>query len=325
MAKIGALHKSYSKVKPGKRLPKQLPVISKKKKPKHNVESDTGHSETENSVDITVGSLLKNPFKQSTLIDPNQVQKGVSALLNAVKKTEEKEQALFSEDKPIFLQIVCMKVPQTPVRFIRILLPNSPFSSEAEVCLIVSDVKKNGPIDDEETVTFYENVLAQKGVTNIKTIIPLHQLKTEYNMYESVRRLVDLYDVFLVEGKISGKVAHILGKIFISKRKSPTPIKIKGDSLCAQISCALNKSLLHIHSKGDSFTMQVGNTSMNEENMKENVIAAIEGLATEFPGGWENISTLYLKTTTSISIPIYINLSKKQKRSESTNCETQET
>lgn len=140
--------------------------------------------------------------------------------------------------------------------------------------------------------------------------MPFHQLKYEYGQFELKRRLVELYDVFLVDGKISGLVVHQLGKIFYNKKKVPVPIKLHVPNLKESIDKALHKTPLILHAKGDTYIVQVGHSKMKPKNIVENVFAVIEGLEKDFPGGWDNIRALYLKGAVTESIPIYFTLSK---------------
>lgn len=55
------------------------------------------------------------------------------------------------------------------------------------------------------------------------------------------KRLMELYDFFLVDGKISGKVTHVLGKIFMNKRKMPVCVKLDSADLKQNFTNALVK------------------------------------------------------------------------------------
>ena len=188
-------------------------------------------------------------------------------------------------------------------------LPHSVISSNDDVALFVRDLKKGRRRDYEDTVNHYQDLLKQHGCNQIKTIIPINQVKTEYRQFEMRRRLFGSYDYFLVDGRISGHMTHLLGKLFRQKRKLPTSIHMDKD-LKLEIDNALKKTCLQIHANGDSYVTQVGSCSMKVGEIVDNIMAVIDELKQSFPGGWENIRSLRIKTPLSLAIPIYMTLSK---------------
>lgn len=253
------------------------------------------YSELEDKYQIK-GDCIKSAFK---------------AVKQLLEDEANKHSRLFQEEQqPIFLQITCVKIPKCPDRIARLPLQHSLYSDSSEICFIASDVKQIPLKETEQVSEYYENFLASKNIKNIKTVLPLYQLKTEYSEFELKRRLVELYDVFLVDGRISGKVAHILGKIFYKKRKLPIPIKLDSKDLRKTIENALLKTPIHLHAKGDTNILQIGHTNMDEDQKVANFWSVVQSLEKEFPGGWENVRSLHLKGATTIAIPVYLTLSK---------------
>lgn len=146
---------------------------------------------------------------------------------------------------------------------------------------------------------------------NIKAVMPYFQFKTEHaTTFETRRKLLELYDFFLVDGKISSKVAHLTGKIFMEKRKVPIPIKLDMPDLNYAIERALRKTSMKIHSHSDSFIVQVAHTKMDSGWILDNILSAVDELSYHFPGGFSNVRLLSIKTSKSLSIPLYLTLSK---------------
>lgn len=163
----------------------------------------------------------------------------------------------------------------------------------------------------EESTEHYENLLRSSGIKNIKTVMPYFEFKTEYaTTFETRRKLVELYDFFLVDGRISGKVAHLTGKIFMEKRKVPIPIKLDSANLQGVVEKALLKSPMKMHSHSDSFNVQVAHTKMDAKHITDNVLGVVDELRQHFPGGLENVRLLGIKTSKSLSVPLYLTLSK---------------
>lgn len=243
-------------------------------------------------------------------IETNTIKSGFVAVQKLLEEESNKHSRLFEEEQAIFLQITAIKIPKCPTRIARLPLKHSLFSDSSEICLIVPDVKHIPVKETEQVADYYETFLANKDINNIKTVLPLYQLRTDYGEYELKRRLVELYDVFLVDGRISGKVAHILGKIFYNKRKMPVPIKFNSLNLKEAIDKALLKTPFHLHSKGDSFVVQICHSNMDEDKKIANFWSVVQGLEKEFPGGWENVRSLHLKGASTTSIPVYLTLGK---------------
>lgn len=183
-------------------------------------------------------------------------------------------------------------------------------SPDDDVALFVSDLKKGRRIDYEKTVHHYEDMLQRHGCSQIKAVMPFNQVKTEYNQYEMKRRLLGSYDYFLVDGRISGHMAHVLGKEFREKRKWPTSVHMDKPDLKAEIDGALKKTTLQIHSKGSCSSVQIATCTMSVEKIVDNVMSAARDLCKSYPGGWGNIRSLRIKTPLGVAIPIYVTLSK---------------
>jgi hypothetical protein len=95
------------------------------------------------------------------------------------------------------------------------LLEHSLFGeSQPDICFIVRDgkSKKTDSIVDE-TVQAFEEKLRAAGITNIKTVMPLSTLKKDFGPNNMKLKLLNTYDLFLVESEIAEHVYTILGKV----------------------------------------------------------------------------------------------------------------
>lgn len=79
-------------------------------------------------------------------------------------------------------------------------LPHSPLPSPCDVCLIVKDLEKGIKVDHEPTANHFKEVLSGKGIGPelVSTIMPLRELRVEYNTYEARNALCGKFDVILV-------------------------------------------------------------------------------------------------------------------------------
>ncbi|KAL3272458.1 hypothetical protein HHI36_013938 [Cryptolaemus montrouzieri] len=236
------------------------------------------------------------------------VETNVSNIVKLVEDNPKLKNSLFTERFPIFLQLNVWKIPKCNPTLIRIQLEHSLLDTDDEVCLIVPDVKGIKNKEYEQHIEHYEEILKQKEVTGIKKIMTLHQLKAEYESFELKRGLVELYDMFLVDGRISGRVVHHLGKIFYKKRKIPTPIKMDLGKIKNSIESAFKKSTFQVHSKGDSFMVQIGHSKMSTRELVENIFIAVENIDKQFPGGINNLKHINIYAQRGSSLPIYVAL-----------------
>ncbi|KAK9883075.1 hypothetical protein WA026_001277 [Henosepilachna vigintioctopunctata] len=274
---------------------------------------------------IKVGSITKKKIKRNLVslksydtkimeiskkynIPIETVELSISNVINLVENNPKLKDVLFKDNFPIFLQLNVWKIPKCHPQLVRVELEHSILDTDDEVCLIVPDVKEIKNKEYEQHIEHYKEILKQKEVTGIKRIMTLHQLKSEYDTFELKRGLVDLFNMFLVDGRISGRVAHHLGKIFYKKRKIPVPIKMDPLKIKSSIEAALKKSTFQVHSKGDSFMLQIGHNLMTERELVENVLTAVEKLNTVFPGGIDNLKTINIFTQRGTSLPVYISI-----------------
>lgn len=302
----------------GKKQSKPSLLVSKKK-PSSNKSSNLKKQLVSNNKNQKVKEHLEDKLnvsgetvepEQKFGIEANNIAKAVNAIIKLHKENPKLENQLFNDNIELLLQVTCHKVPRGPSRIIRIPLENPLLTPDDEVCLIVPELKGVKNIEHEKHIEHYENLLQTKGVENIKKIMTFHQFRTEYETFEQKLRLVDLYSVFLVDGRISGKVVKKCGKIFYKKRKVPTSVKLQATKLKEHIDKALSKAFFFLHQKGDSYCVQFGHDKMEVQDLVDNVFAVIECLNKEFPGGFENIKGLHVSSTKTTSIPIYSSFSK---------------
>lgn len=189
------------------------------------------------------------------------------------------------------------------------LLKNSLFGDEKPgICFIIRDDKSKKGMVVDETVQKFEELLKEAGVTNVKTILPLTKLKQDYGPNNMKIKLLNTYDLFLVESEIAEHAYTILGKHFIRKRKRPAQIDTsKKELMKTSIDNALHKVSFKISGNSNFSIFEVGTYQMENSKIVENIADAIEQLKEKWPGGWRNILRLYLKPMkqSKVSIPLY--------------------
>lgn len=239
-------------------------------------------------------------------IDQKQVSKAVKALMKYLSKQKESKpettKSLLPESDGdyILLTITTKTMPdKTSVKPIPILLKHSIIPDNAEICLITKDPQRE-----------FKDLVASKGLEkSITKVIGVSKLKAKFKPFEAKRQLCSSFDLFLADERVLPLLPGVLGKAFFNKKKQPIPINLqKSDKLDIQLKQILNSTFLHL-SKGVSLTVKIGHSSRLgvKENI-ENIMESIEDIIKKIPKKWDNIQSLYLKTSESVALPIYNSL-----------------
>merc|ERR1711918_310248 len=103
-----------------------------------------------------------------------------------------------------------------------------------------------------------------------------------------------------------------LGGTFIRRKKLPVAIRVAKAlktfnfaKLKAAVTWALHTTTYTIPA-GASLTMKIGHAAMSEAMVMENIVAALEGMIPNLPyGGWRNVKSIGLRSSQSITLPVY--------------------
>ncbi|XP_055382551.1 ribosomal L1 domain-containing protein CG13096-like [Condylostylus longicornis] len=253
----------------------------------------------------------------NAILNEENIKKSVKALKKLVKKeTEEMKNAIFKDYRYI-INFCLFKIPSAPKRHVKLNIKNSLVGPDDDVLFIVKDLQRGLKVDYEPTVHHYEDILREKGIEGIKAIMPFNQLKKEYNSYEMKRKLANLYDYFICDGRIAGHIFGFLGNAFSSKQRC-TIFSVRTENLNhlkKEIHVALHKTSFRQGSKGDNISIIVGNHNNSSEQVTENILEILKQLKEKLPGSYPNIRNVTLKVNIkgTSSVPLYINMGKPLK------------
>lgn len=277
--------------------------------------------------DGVVKEVKETPVKQEE-VDPNFVSKldsatvltAVECLLRVVEEAQKEKSSLLEENIPIQLQYNFKKIPQLKNKRLHARIPHTLVTDDTDVCLFVKDVHK-GAEDQEDkrdftpSVRHFKQIVEEAGVKKVEEIIPVIQLKREYHDFEMQRKLCDSFDLFLCDERISKFMPKLLGKNFYKKRKFPINVTLTGGNQV--VTKSLKKALESVHGlvsgQGSSTSVTIGHTGMTSQQISENISAVVSHMITVIPGGWPNISGLYVTTTKTTSIPLYVSTTSADK------------
>ncbi|XP_062180378.1 uncharacterized protein LOC133884826 [Phragmites australis] len=204
-------------------------------------------------------------------------------------------------DDLVLLQLSLRRVPASPVTRPRLLPLPHPIIAHAgaSVCVIADDRPKSRSPPASDLLE------ASKSLhLPVSEVIPLSTLRTDYRPYESRRRLAASHDLFIADRAILPLLPRVLGKAFYSTKKAPIGVDFTRVGWPEQVRKVLGSTFLYLRS-GTCSGIKVGRLDMEEEEIVENVMAAVETAVEKVPKKWANVRALHLKAVDSVALPIY--------------------
>ncbi|XP_054795909.1 uncharacterized protein LOC129301371 [Prosopis cineraria] len=247
---------------------------------------------------MAVGNQAPAPSTTSGKISPKTVEQAVRSLLRwrKSKSEDEKSKSLNQEDEFCYLVLSLHKIPHKDrADTYKILLPHSLLSEFSQLCLIIDDRRKKG-LNKEET----QKKIKSENI-RVSNVLKLSKLKSDYRSTVAKRELCDSYDMFFADKRVIPQLSSLLGK-----KKIPVALDLKNKNWKEQIEKACSSTLLCLRT-GTCCVVRVAKVSMERDEIVENVVAAINGIAEVVPSKWGNIRSLHLKLLESLALPIYQN------------------
>ncbi|KAI3869592.1 hypothetical protein MKW92_053406 [Papaver armeniacum] len=246
-------------------------------------------------------SEIPKPLNSSR-VTPETIERAVVALKkwNKTRSKDEKPQ-LIEQDEFLYLVLTLKKIPSNGrTNPYKIPLSHSlhPSDSSEEHCLIIDDRSK----------TTLTSEAAKKKIKDedipISKVLKLSKLKTDYRAFEAKRKLCDSYDFFFADKRVIPLLPKLLGKQFYKKKKIPVPVDLTHQNWKEQIKNSCSSALFYLRS-GTCSVIKIARVSMENDEIIENVAAAIDGVVEIVPKKWANVRSFHLKMSESLALPIY--------------------
>ncbi|PON70532.1 Ribosomal protein [Parasponia andersonii] len=233
-------------------------------------------------------------------VSPKTVEKAVKALLKwRNSKSQIQKPQLLDEDEFVYLVLTLKKIPpRDRINAHKVPLPHSLLSESSELCLIIDDRSKSNLTKDDAA-----KKISSEGIP-VSKVLRLSKLKSDYQPFESKRKLCDSYDVFLADKRVVPLLPRLLGKQFFKKKKIPVPVDLRHKNWKEQIERACGSALLFLRT-GTCSVVRVAKASMGSEAIVENVVAAVNGIVEIVPRKWGNVRSFHVKLLESLALPIY--------------------
>ena len=118
---------------------------------------------------------------------------------------------------------------------------------------------------------------------------------------KKARALVNRCDYFIAESALMALVGKSLGAILGPRGKMPEAIPPGADPV--QILARLEK-IARVRSKTTTLWVNIGRKNMDAKDIAENAAAVIKSVESRLERGWQNIASIYMKTTMGHSVKV---------------------
>lgn len=174
-------------------------------------------------------------------------------------------------------------------------LPATLYGADRDACLFMKD-----PASDTRTF------ITEQGMETLASkVFSVSELKAECSTYESRRRLMHQFDLFLADKRILPTLPRIIGKTFFVQHRYPIPVHITtNDRLRAGLEDARSRSYLFL-SPGTCSSAKIGRPDFTPSQLAANLSIAIPEWVDKLPGRWQGVQAIYLKSNRSVSLPLY--------------------
>ncbi|KAI6117872.1 ribosomal protein L1p/L10e family-domain-containing protein [Pisolithus croceorrhizus] len=227
-----------------------------------------------------------------------QCKRAVTALHDyATKKGKEREEneLLPGKDQHVWLQVTVKRMqPIQKLKPIRIPLKYTLVDPRTSaVCLITKDPQRE-----------YKDLLEQHDIKFISRVVGIEKLRGKFKAFEARRLLLKENAMFLADDRVIPLLPRLLGSKWFEAKKQPIPVNLKCKNLKAELERAIESSYMH-QNKGTCTSVKVGVLSQTPKQILANIQTALPAIASRIKDGWENIQCLHIKTSSSISLPIW--------------------
>lgn len=205
----------------------------------------------------------------------------VSAVKEAIEKSKDRK-FLESVDLAINLKDVDLSIPRNRINE-EVILPNGR-GKEIKVGVFASG----------------ETALKAKECADI--VIPPEEIDKLAEDKRKARKLANEYDFFLAEAPLMARIGKSLGIILGPRGKMPKPIPPGGDP-CPMVR-NLKKTVRMRSRDKRTFHVPVGTKNMEIEKIAENIEEVLKRLEHKLERGYQNIESVYVKTTMGPAVRI---------------------
>ncbi|ORX62488.1 ribosomal protein L1 [Basidiobolus meristosporus CBS 931.73] len=218
--------------------------------------------------------------------------KATTALLKHVSETNEKNQTeLLQDDEPVWLVITTKRFTEkSNIKPTKIPLRHPFLNQGVDICLFTKDPQKE-----------YKQLLEKKTSSRYPSLEPSTRPTRPSALF------VNPMGFSLLTPVIIPMLPKLIGKKFFERKKQPVPINLTSGNLEKELQSILHSTYMFKPS-GTCMSIKIGVSSQSGSQIAENIEHAINHIVERIPKKWKNIQSLHIKTTASVSLPIFNSL-----------------
>ncbi|TCD65502.1 hypothetical protein EIP91_002550 [Steccherinum ochraceum] len=231
-------------------------------------------------------------------VSVGQSEKAVDALLKHVHKIQEekaKTELVEGREQHIWLQLTVKQMqPEKKLKPIKLPIAHPLVDPrESNVCLITKDPQRE-----------YKDLLEKNGIKFVHRVTGISKLKGKFKGFEERRMLLKENELFLADERVIPLLPALLGSKFFKAKKQPIPVCLTRKDLKGELERAISSTYFH-QNQGTCSSIKIGAPSHSSTQIVANLKSALPVLVKHLKGGWDNVQSLHIKTSNSISLPIW--------------------
>ena len=242
---------------------------------------------------MVLTSYLTNENNLYHRMDNDQVEQAVEALLKHSRAQE--TSSLTDTDARVSIQVVFKRVPNKTKHPVKVTLKHAMHNKSPSICLITKDPQR-----------YYKDLMKTNNIS-VARVIGIGKLKKKFKDLEAKRILCDSHDVFLVDERVLPIVPRWLGSYFYRKGKAPVKVDLTQKDVKGVMDTGMRSYMVANLGKGSNLSIPCGRVSFDNEMLVENINSSVSNLCSYVR--WKNIKSVYVKTESSVALPVYTALS----------------
>lgn len=143
----------------------------------------------------------------------------------------------------------------------------------------------------------------EEATANNIPYIDVDGLKAFNKDKTKIKKWCKKYDVLLASDSVAKQVTKLLGNVLVKLNKYPIALA-EGEKLLDKIN-EVKHSVKFQSKKASCLGTAIGNVEQTEEQIRQNLTMSINFLVSLMKKGWQNVGTLFIKTTMGKSIKIF--------------------
>ncbi|KAG8696729.1 hypothetical protein FRC09_008298 [Ceratobasidium sp. 395] len=231
-------------------------------------------------------------------VSVKQAKLAVDALLKYAAKVQaerDETELLGAKDELVWLNVNVKQVhPEKKLKPFSVPLARPIVDPRTSpICLITKDPQRE-----------YKDLLTAQNIKFVSRVVGVTKLKGKFKPFEVRRQLLKDHGLFLADERVVPLLPKLLGKIFFNAKKQPIPVNLQKKDLKAELERAVSSTYMH-QNQGTCTSIKIAPISFTPAQVLDNLTTALPNVIKHIKGGWDNVQSLYIKTSTSVSLPIW--------------------